>query len=240
VADVIEARKAQYPDEPWLWRPDWADGIAVPRATEGVATIVGYGIVAIAALVAAPWLATALPAEEPLWPARGVLWGLAILLASAGGAAAFLAVRRTRAHRAFGRVWMQLDTVPAFAGGILRGAIHADRPFDEGTPATLRLVCVLHARTKAYVDGYSTNVWEHATSAIVSGGVIPVEFAIPADHPESDPDIPDRQQRCSWDFQVRIAESGATYAGVFQVPVFAKDRVDSCCRNGAPRAASTS
>lgn len=230
MADVIESRKAQFPDQPWLWRPDWADGIVVPQKTEGVATIVAYGILAGVALVAARYVAGALPPEEPLWPARGVLWGLAVLLAGAGCAAAFLAVRRTLAHRVFGRVWLQLDDVPALAGDVLRGTIRADRAFGDGACASLRLVCVLRARTKAYVDGYSTNVWEDATSAIVSGGVIPVEFAIPGNHPESDPDIPDRQQRCTWDLQVRVDGNAATYAGLFQVPVFTKDRVDSCCR----------
>ena len=67
------------------------------------------------------------------------------------------------------------------------------------------------------------NAWEQAKETTVRGGVVPVEFDLPADMPESDPDIPDRSQRCTWDLLVTVTTAAATFAGHFQVPVFKRE-----------------
>jgi hypothetical protein len=227
VSDVVKERQTSHPAEPWLWRDDWAEGRALPFEKPGSATgsLTGYWIVAALALGGSFLIPRAAPAGEPFWPVGSVLWGLALLLGVFGFVAFYLAVKRTRAWRRFGDVWIALETNPAVLGGVLRAALQSANGFPDDARASLHLVCLLCARTRLYAAGrsYTTNLWEETTGAASGNGVIPFEFHLPADCPESDPDVPtDRAQWCQWSLGVSVKSRSGTFVNRFTLPVFSR------------------
>jgi hypothetical protein len=159
------------------------------------------------------------------------LWGLALLLGTFGVVALYLAVKRTRSARRFGEVWLALEENPSILGGKMCAAVHAANGFPEDARASLYLVCSLRSGTKAFVSGYSMNLWQESRESSAAEGAIPVEFDLPEDLPESDPDIASRAKWCTWDLVVTVASTSATYHGQFAVPVFKRDTVARPGRN---------
>jgi len=133
-----------------------------------------------------------------------------------------VAVKRTRAWRRYGKVWLDLETNPAILGGKLVATIRAATVFPVDALASLRLVCVHRSHTKSFVSGYTQNLWEASKDSSVSNGDVRVEFELPADLPESDPDIPKGRTWVTWDLLVTVKSAAATFSGQFEVPVFKK------------------
>jgi hypothetical protein len=228
VSDVVEERRTIFPAAPWLWREDWAEGRVLPLEKPGSAagSLTGYWIVAALALGASFLIPRTAPRGEPFWPIGAVFWGLALLLGFFGLVALYLAVKRSRAWRRFGEVWVTLETNPALLGGALRAALQSANGFPDDARANLRLVCLLCAGTRAFVTGSTTNLWEETKAAVPGNGAIPIEFHLPADRPESDPDIPrDRAQWCRWILEVSVESRSGTFVNRFTLPVFSRETV---------------
>lgn len=212
-----------FPNEPWLWNPEWTQGRILPFEKPGTITgsITGYWIVAILALGTFHLIPQA-TRGEPLWPVGAVFWGLGLLLGLFGFIALYMAVKRTRAWRRYGKVWLDLETNPAILGGKLVATIRAATVFPADALASLRLVCLHSSHTKSFVSGYTQNLWEASKDTSVSNGEVRVEFDLPADLPESDPDIPEGRTWVTWDLLVMVKSADATFSGKFEVPVFKK------------------
>lgn len=223
MSDAIDERKAAYPGRPWLWNAEWAQGRVLPFEKPGTMTgsIRGYWVVAILILSTFHLIPRVVPAEEPFWPAKATVWGLALLLATCGFVALYLAVKRTRSWRRFGEVWLALETNPAILGGTLRAAIRAARGFPEDARASVRLACNRHSHTGSHLTGW---LWQETRTPPVRDGSIPVEFDLPVDMPESDPDMP-AGGWCTWDLAVEVTCPAASFTGQFTVPVFESDTV---------------
>jgi hypothetical protein len=223
VSNVIGERQKNYPNEPWLWNPEWTQGRILPFEKPGTITgsIVGYWIVAILVLGTFHLIPRA-AGGEPFWPVGAVFWGLGLLLGLFGFIALYLAVKRTLAWRRYGQVWLDLETNPAILGGKLTASIRAATIFPADALASLRLVCVHRSHTKSFVSGYSQNLWDASKESSVINGEVQVEFDLPADLPESDPDISKGQTWFTWDLIVTVKSAAATFSGQFEVPVFKK------------------
>jgi hypothetical protein len=72
------------------------------------------------------------------------------------------------------------------------------------------------------VSGYTQNLWEASKESLVSNGGVPVAFDLPADLPESDPDIPGGRTWFTWNLLVTVKSAAAAFSGQFEVPVFKK------------------
>jgi hypothetical protein len=153
VIDVNEDRRHAHPNEPWLWRSDWAEGRVLPFEQPGTITGSIAGFWAVAAVVLGTfWLIPRVdPPDEPFWPVGAVVWGLALLNGLFGFVALFLAVNRTRARSRCGDVWLALDSNPAILGDRLTASVRSSTPFSDGAQASLYLVCSLRAGTRAFV-----------------------------------------------------------------------------------------
>jgi hypothetical protein len=223
VSKAIDERQKIYPNEPWLWNPEWAMGRILPFEKPGTITgsITGYWVLAILVLGTFHLIPRA-ARGIPFWPMGAVFWGLGLLLGFFGFIALYLAVKRTRAWRRYGQVWLDLETNPAILGGKLKANIRAATTFPSDAQVSLRLVCVQRSHTKSFVSGYTQNLWEANKESLVSNGGVPVEFDLPADLPESDPDIPSGRTWFTWNLLVTVKSAAATFAGQFEVPVFKK------------------
>ena len=218
---TIDERRKVYPNEPWLWNPEWAAGRILPFEKPGTisGSITGYWAVAVLVLGTFHFIPRA-ARGIPFWPMGAVFWGLGLLLGFFGLVALYLAVKRTRAWRRYGQVRLDLETNPAVLGGKLSATVRAATAFPSDAQASLRLVCVHRNHTKSFVSGYSENVWQESKESLVSNGEVPVEFDLPKDMPESDPDIPKGRTWFTWDLLVTVKSAAATFSGQFQLLVF--------------------
>jgi hypothetical protein len=221
VSKAINERQKIYPNEPWLWNPEWVTGRILPFEKPGTITgsIAGYWVLAILVLGTFHLIPRA-ASGIPFWPMGAVFWGLGLLLGLFGFIALYLAIKRTRAWRYYGQVCLELRTNPAILGGKLRAGIRAATAFPADTRASLRLVCVQRSHTRSFVSGYTQNLWEASKESSINNGEVPVEFDLPADMPESDPEIPSGQNWFTWDLLVTVKSAAATFSGQFQLPVF--------------------
>jgi len=223
MSKAIDERQKLYPNEPWLWNTEWAMGRILPFEKPGTITgsITGYWVVAILVL-GTFHLIPRVARGEPFWPVGAVFWGLGLLAGLFGFIALYLAVKRTRAWRRYGQIWLDLETNPAILGGKLSATIRATAVFSADAHASLYLVCSHRSHTKSFVSGYSENVWQESKESSVSNGEVPVEFDLPADLPESYPHIPKVRTWFTWDLLVTVKSAAATFSGQFSVPVFKK------------------
>jgi hypothetical protein len=221
VSKVTAERQKNYPNEPWLWNPEWAQGRILPFEKPGTiaGSITGYWIVAILVLGTFHLIPRA-ARGEPFWPVGAVFWGLGLLLGLFGFIALYMAVKRTRSWRRYGKVWLDLETNPAILGGKLIAALRAATVFPADALPSLRLVCVHCSHTKSFVSGYTENLWEASKESSVSNGEVRVSFDLPEDLPESDPDIANVRTWYTWHLLVTVKSDAATFSGQFEVPVF--------------------
>ena len=217
------ALESRYPDQPWLWRPDWASGRIMDS---GRSTVVFVWIFTIFwNLLSLPagyfGLRAALKEEEP-----AALVGLLFPIVGAG--LLVWAIRATIRFRKYGASHLQLSTIPGVAGRTLAGTVgvpgHLLPP--QGFLATLS--CINRVTTGS---GKSRSTAEHilweeerrvqgVPSRTATGMMtnVPIAFRLPSDATVSDGSNP---KHCVvWQLRLLAEVPGVDYDSVFEVPVF--------------------
>jgi len=214
---MMEARdrlRAAHPEEPWLWREDWAAG-RIP-ASIGNSPLMLSAFAALCFAVSAPGL-YAIPREM----ARGnnlillvLLFPLAALalLGQAARAAARLRVVRGAAF--------EMDSVPGQIGGTLAGKIVLPQSLRPTSGFTLGLRCVNRVTSGS---GDSSSTWEHVLwndeqAAAFDGATVPVAFYIAPDTPASDDS--NRNNEIIWRLSATAPTAAGPFDALFEVPVF--------------------
>jgi len=218
--EELEARRSAAPDQPWLWREDWASRRIqdADRAQAGTlwAFAILWNLVSLPSAYLGVRQALQTGDKAPflvlLFPAIGC-----VLLA----AAIYSAMRSGR----YGRSVLELNAVPAPIGRELAGTIHVARGLDPDHGVQLTLTCVRRITTGSGKSRSTREeiLWQDEQS--VSGvspqydGVgIPVRMAIPADGEPCDDSNP--WNRVLWRVAARATTPGIDYAATFEVPVF--------------------
>lgn len=211
--------ESRYPDQPWMWRADWAQG----RVRGGSKTEMIF-----AWCFALLWNAISSPAlifgweeisrKEDLW-----VLGLVLLFPLVGLGLLWWAIRAALRYRKFGVSEMQLDTLPGVVGGKLKGRISTNlkAPPRGGLSLSLRQI-------RKVESGDSTTeklVWEHEKSLSAGelsrdyrGVSVPVDFTIPSKCEPTDPGFP--QEGVVWKLSAAADVEGVDFASVFEIPVF--------------------
>jgi len=217
----IASLQAEHPAEPWLWRDDWAHGLANSTTKSNLVT---------AWILATFWNAIAwtsiavIPlAEYQRKPATF----LVALFPIIGIGLLVWAVRVTLARLEFGKTFLELGTLPAPLGREFRGTIHTRLPQPIRGDLRVKLTCV-----NRYVTGSGNNRSatekilrrEEQTIAAASvfpgpqGTMIPVSFRVPLDQRPTDSSNPSNQ--IVWVIEADANVPGVDYKDVFEVPVF--------------------
>ncbi len=234
---ALEAKSAwEYPDEPWKWRPDWAQGHVTDGSKNDLLGITTFAIL---------WNLVAFPAGVLVF-GRGVNEGqpyavVALLFPAFGLGLAAWAVRAALRVRRFGVSRLVLDAVPVPVGRTLSGTVRTrfEAPPEGGFAFTLS---ALRTTRGGPDNDTSTRVlWQeeaHAEGRLVSeeGGVrvvAPVAIRIPSDAPSTDHSTADDE--VAWRLEVTADAPGVDYRAVFEVPVYRTDESD---RSETARAAS--
>ena len=215
-------QQAGSPDQPWLWRKDWAAGRVKSSGKSAtiflwVFTLFWNGI--------SSFIFFMLPQE--LHKGNTVaLIGLLFPLVGVG--LLFAAIRSTLAQRRFGDCYFELAQIPAPLGGSLDGMIQTGTRLKLEHGLHLKLSC-LRRSTSGSGDNRSTQetvLWQNekvfkpdASLPEVEPGRsgIPVCFGIPTDQPEC---CSLGNEAIVWRLEAKAKMSGPDFSATFEVPVF--------------------
>ncbi|HYO77793.1 MAG TPA: hypothetical protein VE010_15135 [Thermoanaerobaculia bacterium] len=212
--------RARHRDAPWLWRADWAAGVA----KEPLGALANLWVLGIL------WSLISATAAYIVFRdvSRGNYLGLfALIFPAIGAGVVGVATYRTLRLRKFGRSVCRFGKVPVQPGRTFSGetAMRLREIPPEGL--ALRLVCV---RLDTQGGGRHTSVketvlWEDArriaASGIASSGDavrVPFSFSIPGDAPVTQ--MTAFRTRTVWRLEVTAQLTGIDYAARFDVPVF--------------------
>lgn len=207
--------KRAHPEEPWLWRAEWAAG-EIHSSARPVA-------IAVCAL-ALFWNAIALPTAVPALLAHNLRYepkfaGLAIFPIIGFGLIAW-AIHLLLRWNAYGDSRFEMKSVPGKIDGTLEGSIHIGRGVEPMRPANLKLVCINYISSGN--NSTATPLWSDESQVTAGGdGSIPVSFLIP---PECKPsDDTNFHDRICWRLNAKSPGGVVSYKSSFEVPVFQID-----------------
>jgi hypothetical protein len=212
-----DARKQAHPNEPWLWREDWASG-RIQSSTRNIMVFTWC--------FAGVWngISSFVFFQIPSEIHKGNhLAAIAFLFPIIGIGLLIWAIRATLQWKKFGQSWFQLTTNPGTIGGQLAGHIETSvkiRP-QEGYHLSLRCVVI-----SSNGDSKSERISWEDEKVITKDALddprksrIPVFFEIPADCSASDDGFRS-DIRTVWRLKATVKVNGPDYSAIFEVPVF--------------------
>jgi hypothetical protein len=218
-----ERLKARHPDEPWLWRTEWATG----KIRDGTrAALWGSWLFsALWNLVSVPVAAVAL--REALQLGNRAAYA-ALVFPIAGLGLLVWAIRNTLRFRRDGVSLLELSTLPAVIGHSLVGRVHAPSLLQPAEGFEVILSCVRRVTRKTGSESSTTEsiLWQEEKRVRGEPNrdprgmatFVPIAFRIPADVPASDPMASNNQ--VLWRLTLAAVVPGVDYQSVFEVPVF--------------------
>jgi hypothetical protein len=215
-----EARRAQFPDQPWRWKKEWMSGVIETQDRAGTAMLwvgaIFWNAISFGALAALLSRGIRQPGEYfvLLFP----LVGLGLL---AG------AIYKAIQGRKYGRPRFLMSRLPGAIGGYVGGMIEVPARVTPESDVRLALRCI-RRETRGSGKNRSTReivLWEHEERMLpekLMGGPgrteVPVLFFVPATcNPTDDTD---RNNEVVWRLGARAAVPGVDFAATFTVPVF--------------------
>ena len=235
VAAEEDRLKRAHPEQPWMWKPEWAAGRI--RGSNRGAAIVAW-------VMALFWNGISLPVAVFALPEaleRGEYGALFVLIFPLIGVGLLVwALRATIRLRKYGISTFELSTRPGVVGGRLAGVIRTALPEPPERGMTVSLSCV-----RKYRSGKNTRqqlLWEEELTVPQSrlgrgpeGFYAPVEFLIPYDcrpHDDSNP-----RDRVTWNLNASAETPGVDFGAQFDVPVFmtAESSPDAVSELDSPR-----
>lgn len=217
-----EGRMADtYPDQPWLWRPDWAEGRAESQSR---------GRMWFALIFAVFWNLISLPLlfvlPGEILDKGNYAAALGLLFPLVGMGLIAWAVIEVQRWRRFGRTWINLGTVPARRGGRLEGELFSPRALPPDSELEVRLSCIRkvttgsgkNRKTREHVQWQDERRLRVSRGQLPSGSSLPFRFDLPRDLPDTRPKQ-DREE-ILWRVDVDSDLPGVDYVAAFDVPVF--------------------
>lgn len=214
--------QAEHPNEPWLWREDWAQGRIRSKTRTSMVREWLFTIFWNLATLPTTWLAV------PRVLSQRSLVGLIVLVFPAAGLYLLVrAIRRTLAYVKYGTSYFQMTNVPSFPGGELKGTIEAPFPHSPDHGVQLRLLSIHRV-----IDGTGKSrtrnewiLWSNEVKldpgrlcAAPTGTTIPVAIPIPLDAQATEEITP--VEEYAWLLEATADMPGINYREVFEIPVF--------------------
>jgi hypothetical protein len=214
--------EAKYPDQPWLWRSDWASGRIVDSSR--VTMFTAWIFAAFWNLISFPtgFLGVRAAIQEGKPAAL-----LALLFPLVGIGLLVWAVLSTLRYRKYGVSRLELSTVPGVVGRVLIGTVRAPAGMQPDDGFQVTLSCVRRVTTGSEDKSTSESIlWqdvrrimgEPTRTAAAMETHIPVAFRLPADAKACDDT--NSNNRVLWRLQLSASVPGVDYESRFEVPVF--------------------
>jgi hypothetical protein len=213
-AQARDRLRAANPDQPWLWREDWASG-RIP-ASIGTRAMVLCGCAVLCFAASAPAV-YAIPQELAK---HNNLILLALIFPLAGIALLGQAARAAARWRVVRGAAFEMDSVPGQIGGTLGGKITLPAELRPTGAFTLGLRCVNRVTSNS---GENSSTWEHVLwndeqTASSDGAAVPVAFYIAPDTPASD--YTNSNNEIIWRLSASAPAAAGKFDAQFEVPVF--------------------
>ncbi len=212
---AVEARQ---PEEPWMWREDWAAGRIQDASRGGMA---------MAWIFALFWNLISIPAAVlavPQGMQQGKRAALVVLLFPLVGVGLLAwAVHTTLRYFRFGASTLELSTLPGVIGRHIAGTVQTTTGLPAGQPCRVELTCV-HRVTTGSGRNRSTSehiLWQEEQEANASPA--PHGVALAFDIPIAalvQPSGGTAGDRVLWRLRAHASMPGVDYDAVFEVPVF--------------------
>jgi hypothetical protein len=211
-----ESLRAQHPDQPWMWHPEWVSRRLTDRSSSGTFLVWGFALM---------WNAVASPAlfvipdaiHKGTWMIGFLVFPIVGLMLLAN------AIRLTLRSMRFRDSVLILDSVPVPIGGMLRGNVEVPHVLDSVSGVMIRLTG-LSKRTSG--DTTTSTISCHEERELdpslirhtADSTIIPIEMPVPADVPATD--MTGASENVFWRLSVDAEVPGVDYSATFDVPVF--------------------
>lgn len=228
LADLAQ-RKAEFPDQPWMWRADWADKhIRLSNRAATITLLIAWGFFFTVALPMG-LVGAAIKNANVIY---GFLGAFALILL------AF--TRMMWVNRRWNQSELRLTSVPGVVGGPISGAIILQDVFPAGSVFKVTLKCEETTTRSSGPDNSTstttTVLWQNQkmldstlNTGIPSQTGLPVYFAIPFDSEPTSVDSPVQSRgwkrgtvrsRINWWVEVALRDDPLMRSARFEVPVF--------------------
>jgi hypothetical protein len=222
---VEETLRDRFPDEPWRWKPEWANGRIAGSARAGVYVAIVFAVL---------WNLISLPAAliVPGEIADGnATAAVALLFPLIGVGLAAWAIRAWLQLKRFKIPTLTLQRLPVALGGRLKGTIRVDAEVPVIADFGLELECV-ETVTRGSGKNRRTEeklLWQKQWRVprhqcqIGSFTTIPVDAAVPAGQPATTTEEGD--DKIAWRLEVAGQCPGPDFWSRFELPVFATGEI---------------
>jgi hypothetical protein len=225
---VAHARALRFPEQPWLWKPMWAERrIRLSNRTAVAACLAALAVFGFVMVPVGLWMASQ-KAATPVY----VFLGLT-------GALLLAVMRMLWLNRRWGRSELEILTLPGVIGGPFRGTVLLSEALPEGTALRVTLKCIRirtsTMRPSGETHSVTDTVWQDQKVLLTALSMgrpnavaIPCSFAIPFScEPTSlntitfsaEPD-PDETVSFHWELSVGMKDTQDLRQAAFEVPVF--------------------
>lgn len=210
-AESFELRR-RYPDQPWMWRRDWAANAINDHGALWVGMMwvfaLIWNLISTPLLFVFPWREvrnSPIVVLPFLFPTIGVLLLISVLYKSA---------QRMK----YGASICHIDHLPIEPGRTFHGEIETRVREMPASGFNLRLTCV--RRTSSGRSTSETVLWQETQNVALAtpsyeGAHVPFSFAIPADAESM------AAGNISWRLETWAEVPGLDYKAMFELPVFA-------------------
>jgi hypothetical protein len=226
--------RAQHPDEPWLWRRDWADRAVQDSGVVSAGFLWFFGFL---------WLLMTTPVifvmrdRAQSYPMTAFLALFPIAGTLVLCAAMYLTLRRSK----YGVSLCRLDALPLPIGKTIHGAVEARLRDVPPNGFDFRLTNIRRTVTGSGKNRsvHEAVLWQDLqnvhTGAMPSpnGMRIPFSFRVPADCEATDDR--DARSRVLWRLEVTADVPGIDYRAQFELPLFRTGEVDAWTPELDPR-----
>ena len=221
-----EERKSRNPDEPWLWREDWAAGLI---KDSNLSLFPVWFFAVFWNLISMPYAFFVLPIlilENRYYSALGLL-----IFPLVGTGLLIWAIRTTLRRDKFGTSVLKLETLPGVIGGHLKAVIRIPTALLLEEGPVLMLTCI--KQTHSGEDTNEEILWQEVQvipkdriKTDWRGSSIPFTFDIPYQVKETDREDMDMDNAILWYVEASASVPVVDYRAQFEVPVFRTQESD--------------
>jgi hypothetical protein len=218
------ALTVRYPEQPWLWKPMWAERRIRLSNRALVAGFVGLlGVYGFVVVPVGLWIAS-LTAATPVYVVLGLMGTLLLAL-----------MRGAWLNRPWGRSELKILTLPGVIGGSFQGTVTLSEPLPEGTALRVTLKCIRHRsytlRPSGDTSFHTDTIWQSQKILLTTQSMlrpdsvaVPCSFAIPKSceptSVNSKTDSEGDSESFRWELSVRMKDTADLREAAFEVPVF--------------------
>jgi hypothetical protein len=216
-----QQRQQSNPDQPWLWRVDWAQGRANSKTKSEMVRAWIFSI--LWNLISAPILFVVPKEQLEKQPISLIAVGFPLI----GIAMLVWAFRETLRWFEFGKTCFEMTSVPCVIGREVRGAIQTHFARPPSHPVHLTLTCINRIVSGSGRDQTTQEkiVWREEKDVSPeqvapgpTGTSIPVWFHLPVDARQTDSSSP--RNSILWQLEAEVDVPGVDYEDIFELPVF--------------------